>query len=235
MPEETPPDDVHLDLFYGVPAWLLALLLAMPGRGPLRNLVAELHQEHRGGYMSIALIVAPRMAGKLYNVAAIEAPMTKPYVLLRVHCERRRTVFVVGARAASDPLLTDAPQATRAAEPIRQVYDLDGLFSGVYRPSVGDAPISPGASLWISVYNHVYILLTLAVVGVDDLAGLRGPASFMRLPGFYLGLLGRAVPRGPPYGRGTGCRYEWTGLPRSGVGDNRAAHLCGVRAGGLWG
>src|SRR5215216_5827407 len=102
MPEETPPDDVHLDLFYGVPAWLLALLLARPGRGPLRNLVAELHQEHRGGYMSIALIVAPRMAGKLYNVAAIEAPMTKPYVLLRVHCERRRTVFVVGARAASD-------------------------------------------------------------------------------------------------------------------------------------
>src|SRR5215213_2530082 len=97
--------------------------------------------------MGIALIVAPRMAGKPYNVAAIEAPMTKPYVLLRVHRERWRTVFVVGARAAPDPLLTDAPQAARTHKPIGQVYDRDGLFSGVNRADVGNAPISPRGPL----------------------------------------------------------------------------------------
>jgi hypothetical protein len=140
--------------------------------------MAELMQKVGGCYMGVALIVPPGQAGKLYHVAAIEASVTKPDALLWVHRERWGAVFVVGKHTAPDPLLTDAPEASRAAEPICQVYDRHGFFSGVYRPSVGDAPISPGASLWISVYNHVYILLTLTVVGVDDLAGLCGLGLF---------------------------------------------------------
>src|SRR5829696_10387541 len=50
----------------------LALLLTKPGRRPLRDLVAELHQEHRCGYMSVALVVSPRQSGELYHVAAAQ-------------------------------------------------------------------------------------------------------------------------------------------------------------------
>jgi hypothetical protein len=45
---------------YGLPYFLLALLLAKPGGGTLREFVTELHQEHRGSYMSIALVVSLR-------------------------------------------------------------------------------------------------------------------------------------------------------------------------------
>jgi hypothetical protein len=96
--------------------------------------------------MDIALIVAPGQAGQLYHVAAIEASVTKPDALIWVHRERWRTIFVIRKWATPDPLLTDASQATRAAEPICQVYDRHSLFSGVNRLRVGDAPISGGAS-----------------------------------------------------------------------------------------
>ena len=73
---------------------------------------------------------------------------------------------MVGQHAPSGPFLTDATEAARAAEPICQVYDLDGLFGGVNRPRVGDALVSPGASLSISVYNHVNNRSFLVEVGL---------------------------------------------------------------------
>src|SRR5215208_5734715 len=59
--------------------------------------------------------------------------------------------LVAGKHAASDPLLTDASQAAGAAEPICQVDHRHSLFSGVNRPRVGDAPISPGGPLRLGI------------------------------------------------------------------------------------
>src|SRR5215210_1591138 len=109
--------------------------------------------------MSVALVVSPSQAGQLYHVPPVEASVTEPDAFLRVHGKRWGAVLVVGEWATSYPLATDVTEGAGAAEPICQVYDLDGLFGGVNRLRVGDAPISPGASLSVSVYNHVYILL----------------------------------------------------------------------------
>src|SRR5215210_2898395 len=109
--------------------------------------------------MSVALVVTTSQSGQLYYIPTVEAAVTKPDAFLRIHGKRWGAVLVVGQWATSYPLATDATEAARAAEPICQVYDLDGLFGGVNRLRVGDAPISPGASLSVSVYNHVYILL----------------------------------------------------------------------------
>src|SRR5215212_5959970 len=114
MPEETPPHYVHLDLFYGVPAWLLALLLAKPGRRPLGNLVAKLHQEHRGGCMGVALIVPPGQAGELYHVASAQTGIAEPDALIRVHSQARVVVVVQGA-AERD--LTPPPNS-RPSQPL---------------------------------------------------------------------------------------------------------------------
>jgi hypothetical protein len=92
-------------------------------------------------------MVAPCMAGQLHNVAAAQAAMTKPYALLWVHRERWRTVFVVRKWAAPDPLLADAPEASRATESIGLVYDRNEPLRLVYRPRVGDALIPLAASL----------------------------------------------------------------------------------------
>jgi hypothetical protein len=124
----------------------LALLLAKPGRRPPRDLVAELHQEHRCGYMGVALVVSPSQSGELYHVAAAQASMTPPKVLCLVDGKARRPVRVVGQRAAPDPLLADASKATEAHEPIGLVCHRDEPLGFAYEPGVGDAPISLGAS-----------------------------------------------------------------------------------------
>src|SRR5215218_1742775 len=155
MLEEASPDDVLLGLFYSDAGVALALLLAKPRRRSLRDLVAELQQEQRRGEVGLALVVAPRQAGELYHVAAPQASMTKPYVLLRVHRERWRAVFVVRKWAAPDPFLTNAPEATSTTETVGQVDHRHGLFGCVYGSRVGNAAISLGARLGVGVYNHV--------------------------------------------------------------------------------
>src|SRR5215207_6003123 len=69
---------------YGVPDLLLALLPPVPARRSLRYLMAEFHQEHSGGYMSVALIVSPRQAGELYHVAADQTGIAEPDALIRI-------------------------------------------------------------------------------------------------------------------------------------------------------
>jgi hypothetical protein len=70
----------------------LARLLVKPCWLSLRDIVAEFHQERRGGYMSVALIVAPSQPGKLYHVAAAQASMTPPKVLCLVDGKAWRPV-----------------------------------------------------------------------------------------------------------------------------------------------
>src|SRR5919107_1403877 len=125
----------------------LALLLAEPCRRPARDLVAELHQEHRCGYMGVALVVSPSQSGELDHVAAAQASMTPPKDLCLVDGKARRPVRVVGQRAAPDPLLADAPKAAGTHEPTCLIHHRDEPLGLVYGPSVGDAPIS-GYALW---------------------------------------------------------------------------------------
>jgi hypothetical protein len=157
----------------------LTLLLAKPGRRPLRDLVAELYQEHRCGYMSVALVVSPSQSSELYHVAAAQASMTPPKVLSLVDGKARRPVGVVGQRAAPDPLLAHAPKATGAHEPIGLVYDRDEPLGLAYGPGVGDAPISLGASRLGLMYTTGHkTILPLAW-------GLFGSGRVGRTPFFF--------------------------------------------------
>jgi hypothetical protein len=96
--------------------------------------------------MGFALVVPPRQAGELYHVAPTKAAMTEERVLLPVGGERWQAVLMVGKWAASDPLVTDAPEASGTTKPVCQVDYRHGLFGGVDRADVGEAAISGRAS-----------------------------------------------------------------------------------------
>src|SRR5215217_2472360 len=81
MLEEASADDVHLGFLYSGAGVVLPLLLAKPGGRLLRNLVAELHQEHPSGYMGVALVVPPSKSSELYYVATAQTTVAEKYVL----------------------------------------------------------------------------------------------------------------------------------------------------------
>src|SRR5829696_4375582 len=116
--------------------------------------------------MGLALVVSPRQAGELYNVAADQTGIAEPDALIRVHPQAR--VVVVVQRASECDLAP--PPHSRPGQLLSQILDRHGLFCGIYRPRVGDAPISGGASL--GVFGYHVVTSSFERLGVDDLAGL---------------------------------------------------------------
>src|SRR5215208_4422390 len=92
--------------------------------------------------MGVALVVSPRQAGELYHVAATQTGIAEPDALIGIHSQAR--VVVVVQRAAERDL--PAAPHSRPGQPLGQLLDRDGLFGGVNRPRVGDAPIPGGAT-----------------------------------------------------------------------------------------
>src|SRR5215212_1362191 len=101
--------------------------------------------------MGLALVVSPRQAGELYNFAADQTGIAEPDALIRVHPQAR--VVVVVQRAAECDLAP--PPHSRPRQLLGQVRDGHEPLGLVYGTGIGDAAISRGASLGISVYNHL--------------------------------------------------------------------------------
>src|SRR5215211_1055842 len=100
--------------------------------------------------MSIALVVAPCQAGKLYNVAADQTGIAEPDPTLGVDPQARVVVVVQGTAER------DLPAAPHSwpRQPLGQVQDVHGLFCGVYGRRVGNTAISPGAEGFRRWYSH---------------------------------------------------------------------------------
>jgi hypothetical protein len=176
MPEEAPADDGLLGLFYSGARVALTLLLAKPGAGPLRNLVPEFHQEHRGGYMGIPLVVPPRQARELDNVAADQAGVAEPDPTLWIDPQARVVVIMQGAAEGDLPPALDS---RRSRQFLGQIRDRDEPLRLIYGLPVGQAAISAGVSLGIIGY-HVSAS-SFGQLGVDDLAGLSGSGLLIAL------------------------------------------------------
>jgi hypothetical protein len=133
------------------PGPLLATLAVVPTRRPLWNIVAEFEQEHRGGYMSVTLVVPPGQAGELYHVTAEQTRIAEPHALVRVHSQAGVVVVVQGAAECD---LSAAPHSW-SGQPLGKVQDVHEFISGVNRTDVRNAPISLAAFLGVTVYNHL--------------------------------------------------------------------------------
>jgi hypothetical protein len=97
--------------------------------------------------MGVPLLVSPHEPRKLYNVATVQAGEAIPRVGFRIDHERRRAILMVRQQAIRGPRLSYTAHLAGTREPVGQVDHRDGLFGGVYGPRIGDAPISPGASV----------------------------------------------------------------------------------------
>jgi hypothetical protein len=94
---ETAPHHEDLRLVDCVSDGPLALLLRIPALRPLRPLVTELVKEVGCGHRGLVLLVAPRVAGELHDVAAPDAAKAPPpAIVVRIDGERGGPLLVVG-------------------------------------------------------------------------------------------------------------------------------------------
>src|SRR5215208_6757226 len=99
--------------------------------------------------MGVSLVVSPRQARELDNVAADQTGIAEPDALLGIDPEARVVVVVQGAAERDLP---PAPHSW-SSEPHGQVQDGHSLFSGINRADIGDPAIPPGVGFGVFGYH----------------------------------------------------------------------------------